>query len=76
MQARRASERHREATRELITRARSDRHVFGEVYDYYVTRVFAFCHMCTLTLEEAEDLTAHIRFTCTAPPGGPEPLSR
>jgi RNA polymerase sigma-70 factor (ECF subfamily) len=47
-----------EAPRELIERARHDRWAFGELYDHYLPRVFAFCRMRSSSREEAEDLTA------------------
>ncbi len=47
-----------EAPREIIERARKDRAVFGELYDHYLPRVYAFCRIYSGTREEAEDLTA------------------
>jgi RNA polymerase sigma-70 factor (ECF subfamily) len=46
-----------EASPELIARARDDRSAFGELYDLYLPRVYAFCLLHTGTHEEAEDLT-------------------
>lgn len=48
----------REAPGKLIARAREDRAAFGEIYDLYLNRVYAFCRKYTATSEEAEDLTA------------------
>jgi RNA polymerase sigma-70 factor, ECF subfamily len=47
-----------EAEAELIARARHDREAFGEIYDLYVHRVYAFCLGHSASREEAEDLTA------------------
>jgi len=47
-----------EITSELIERARYDRAAFGELYDHYLPRIFAFCRLHTASVEEAEDLTA------------------
>lgn len=47
-----------EATSQLIERARSDRGVFGELYDLYVQRIYAFCLARTNDRDEAEDMTA------------------
>lgn len=52
----RASE--REAPTELVERARHDREAFGELYDFYVARIFAFCRLHSAGRQEAEDLTA------------------
>jgi RNA polymerase sigma-70 factor (ECF subfamily) len=49
---------HPEATAELIERARTDRAAFGELYDLYVRRVYAFCLANSKDRDEAEDLTA------------------
>ena len=47
-----------EADAALIARARGDRAAFGELYDLYLRRVYAFCLVHSATREEAEDLTA------------------
>jgi RNA polymerase sigma-70 factor (ECF subfamily) len=47
-----------EASRDLIDRARSDRHAFGEMYDHYVHRVYAFCLSRTNDRDEAEEVTS------------------
>jgi len=47
-----------EADATLIARARHDRAAFGELYRFYVRRVYAFCRAHSRTREEAEDLTA------------------
>jgi RNA polymerase sigma-70 factor, ECF subfamily len=47
-----------EASPQLIARARRNRGAFGEVYDLYLPRVFAFCRKYSATREEAEDLTS------------------
>ncbi len=47
-----------EAGAELIARARHDRAAFGELYDLYLRRVYAFCLAHSPGREEAEDLTA------------------
>jgi len=49
---------HAEAGAELIERARHDRAAFGELYDLYVRRVYAFCLSHTGNKEVAEDLTS------------------
>jgi RNA polymerase sigma-70 factor (ECF subfamily) len=49
---------HPEASERLIARARRDPEAFGEVYDLYLSRVYAFCRSRTASIEEAEDLTA------------------
>ncbi|HWE61153.1 MAG TPA: RNA polymerase sigma factor, partial [Chloroflexota bacterium] len=48
-----------EADPALIERARTDRTAFGELYDLYLHRVYAFCWSYSATKEQAEDLTAH-----------------
>ncbi len=48
-----------EAGASLIERAKRDRAAFGEIYDLYLTRVYAFCRGHTTSREEAEDVTAH-----------------
>lgn len=47
-----------EAPSALIERARGDRLAFGELYDLYVRRVFAFALTHTRDRDEAEDVTA------------------
>lgn len=47
-----------EAWPDLIERARHDRSAFGDVYDLYMHRVYAFCLARTRNREEAEDVTA------------------
>ena len=47
-----------EAPADLIRRARTDRSAFGEIYDLYVHRVYAFCLSRARNREMAEDLTA------------------
>jgi RNA polymerase sigma-70 factor (ECF subfamily) len=47
-----------EASSELIKRARSDRTAFGELYDLYLQRVYAFCLARTKDRDEAEDVVA------------------
>ena len=49
----------REAPGELIARARENPDAFGELYDLYLARVYAFCRKYAASSEEAEDLTAH-----------------
>jgi RNA polymerase sigma-70 factor (ECF subfamily) len=49
---------HPEATGALIERARRDRSAFGELYDLYVRRVYAFSLTHTRDRDEAEDVTA------------------
>lgn len=58
----------REATADLVNRARRhDQDAFGELYDLYVDRVYAFrltyTHNCHLTYthncHDAEDVTSH-----------------
>lgn len=59
MQVRAAPGSRTEAWPDLIERARHDRAAFGELYDLYLNRVFAFCLTLTRDRNEAEDLTAH-----------------
>ena len=47
-----------EAGAHLIERARHDSAAFGEIYDLYVRRVYAFCLSHTGNKEVAEDLTS------------------
>jgi RNA polymerase sigma-70 factor (ECF subfamily) len=47
-----------EASGALIERARTDRSAFGDLYDLYVRRVYAFCLSKTGNRDEAEDVTA------------------
>jgi RNA polymerase sigma-70 factor (ECF subfamily) len=49
---------HAEASGALIERARRDRSAFGELYDLYVRRVYAFALTRTGDRDEAEDVTA------------------
>lgn len=51
-------QRRAEADAKLIERARTDREAFGEVYDVYLNRVYAFCWSYSTNKEQAEDLTA------------------
>jgi RNA polymerase sigma-70 factor (ECF subfamily) len=44
---------------EIVARARHERQAFGQIYDHYLSRVYAFCWLYSTTREEAEDLTAH-----------------
>lgn len=43
---------------DVVARARCDRAAFGEIYDHYLPRVYAFCRLYSGSQEEAEDLTA------------------
>jgi RNA polymerase sigma-70 factor (ECF subfamily) len=47
-----------EASGALIERAQRDRSAFGELYDLYVRRVYAFALTHTRDRDEAEDVTA------------------
>jgi len=47
-----------EASAELIARARHDRAAFGDLYVFYVRRVYAYCLVPTGYREQAEDLTS------------------
>jgi RNA polymerase sigma-70 factor, ECF subfamily len=49
-----------EAPGELIRRAGQDRVAFGQVYDHYLPRVYAFCRKYSQNREDAEDLTAEV----------------
>ncbi len=53
-----SSPRRAEASPALVARARADRAAFGQLYDLYVRRVYAFCALRARSREEAEDLTA------------------
>jgi len=52
------SPRRAEASSALVAQARTDRAAFGQIYDLYVRRVYAFCALGGRSREEAEDLTA------------------
>ncbi len=52
------SPRRAEAPPALVAQARTDRAAFGQLYDFYVRRVYAFCALGGRSREEAEDLTA------------------
>jgi RNA polymerase sigma-70 factor (ECF subfamily) len=43
---------------DVIERARTDRFAFGELYDFYLPHVHAFCRAHTSSREDAEDMTA------------------
>ena len=47
-----------EADPALIQRARLHRSAFGEIYDLYVRRIYAFCLTHTKDHDEAEDVTS------------------
>jgi len=47
-----------EAPPALVAQARTERVAFGQLYDLYVRRVYAFCALGGRSREEAEDLTA------------------
>jgi RNA polymerase sigma-70 factor (ECF subfamily) len=47
-----------EAPPALVAQARTERAAFGQLYDLYVRRVYAFCALGGCSREEAEDLTA------------------
>lgn len=47
-----------EAGADLIARACHDPSAFGELYDLYLRRIYAFCLGHSATREEAEDVTA------------------
>lgn len=47
-----------EVSAELIARARHDRAAFGDLYVFYVRRVYAYCLAHTGHREQAEDLTS------------------
>jgi RNA polymerase sigma-70 factor, ECF subfamily len=47
-----------EADADLIERARHDRLAFGEIYDLYLRRVYAFCLSRSKDQDVAEDLTS------------------
>jgi len=54
------SPRRAEASPALVAQARTERAAFGQLYDLYVRRVYAFCALGGRSREEAEDLTAQI----------------
>jgi len=56
--SREGSPRRAEASPVLVAQARTDRAAFGQLYDLYVRRVYAFCALGGRSREEAEDLTA------------------
>ncbi len=58
MQGGEGSPRRAEAPPALVAQARTDRAAFGQLYDLYVRRVYAFCALGGRSREEAEDLTA------------------
>jgi RNA polymerase sigma-70 factor (ECF subfamily) len=49
---------HPEVPHDVIVRARHDLAAFGQVYDHYLPRIYAFCRKYSASREEAEDLTA------------------
>ncbi len=63
MDAQQGGERRSQVSPDVIARARHDRAAFGEIYDHYLPRVYAFCRLHSASREEAEDLTAHT-FEC------------
>ncbi len=58
MQGGEGSSRRAEAPPALVAQARTERVAFGQLYDLYVRRVYAFCALGGRSREEAEDLTA------------------
>jgi len=58
VQGEEGSPRRAEAPPTLVAQARTDRAAFGQIYDLYVRRVYAFCALGGRSREEAEDLTA------------------
>jgi len=58
VQGKEGSPRRAEAPPALVAQARTDRTAFGQIYDLYVRRVYAFCALGGRSREEAEDLTA------------------
>ena len=58
MQEEEGSPRRPEAPPALVAQARTDQAAFGQLYDLYVRRVYAFCALGGRSREEAEDLTA------------------
>ncbi len=60
MQGGEGSPRRAEASPALVAQARTERAAFGQLYDLYVRRVYAFCALGGRSREEAEDLTAQI----------------
>jgi len=58
VQGEEGSPRRVEAPPALVAQARTDRAAFGQIYDLYVRRVYAFCALGGRSREEAEDLTA------------------
>ncbi len=58
MQEEVGSSRRPEAPPALVAQARTGRAAFGQIYDLYVRRVYAFCALGGRSREEAEDLTA------------------
>ncbi len=58
MEVQAGAERRAQISPDVIERARTDRAAFGEIYDHYLPRVYAFCRLQSGTREEAEDLTA------------------
>jgi RNA polymerase sigma-70 factor (ECF subfamily) len=49
-----------QAESDLLTRARSDPSAFGQIYELYVDRVFAYLRTYTDTQDDAADLTQHV----------------
>jgi len=58
VQGKEGSPRRAEAPPALVAQARTDCAAFGQIYDLYVRRVYAFCALGGRSREEAEDLTA------------------
>jgi len=59
MDVQQGGERRSQVSPDVIARARHDRAAFGEIYDHYLPRVYAFCRLHSASREEAQDLTAH-----------------
>ena len=56
----RASRMDRDLERSLVERARSDAAAFGELYDYYLPRIFGFAYRRLRERSVAEDVTATV----------------
>jgi len=51
-----------EEERELIKRAKTDPEAFGELYEYYVERIYNYIYFRTGNVHDAEDLTGRVFF--------------
>lgn len=49
-----------DSTRDLVTRARTDREAFGRLYDLYYPKIFRYCLRRLFVRAVAEDVTSEV----------------